>query len=139
MAEKQADPHPTIPHGYHIPIDADTLGSFPAQRHVAVVLTEAHAAYDVFHKPIPAHLNGKQHRGKKVHWINNFGLKEKGKDLFADGVPEYEIHLDHIENAEYVYFDGKEIRPLTTTRHKTDASKVRAALSLGDPPVGWTG
>ena len=139
MADKQADPHPTIPNGYHIPIDSNNLGDFPAQRHVAVVLNDAHSAYHVFHKQIPAHLNGKEHRGKPIQWINNFGLKKKGKDHFADGVPEYEIHLDHIENGEYVYFDGTEIRPLETTRHSTDPTKVRAVLSLGDPPVGWAG
>jgi hypothetical protein len=139
MAERRAQPHPTIENGYHIPIDTERLTNFPHQGQVAVVLTTAHESLEVYQKDIPSHLIGKNHKGKPVKWLNNFGLKKVGSEEYVVSVPEYRILLDHIKNAVYVYFDGSEIRPLQTSQHETDLSKVQASLFLGDPPVGWTG
>ncbi len=136
MAEKKAKRHPSIPNGYHIPIDPENLSHFPDQGHMAVVLNENHSGYRVFQKEIPTHLKGKKHKDQPVTWINNFGLKEKRKRKYAETVPEYTIMLDHIEGVEYVYFDGSEIKPLFASRHENDPSKVRATLTIGDPPVG---
>jgi hypothetical protein len=63
----------------------------------------------------------------------------KDKQIFADEVPEYEILLDQIANAEYVYFNGKEILTLPTGPSAANPGKVRAVLTLGDPPIGWVG
>ncbi len=137
MAERKADRHPVIPNGYHIPVDTDKLADFPHQDHVTIVLNDAHAGYEVFQKEIPAHLVGKTHKEKTVKWLNNFGLKHKGRVEYAADVPEYSLVLEHIEGAEYVYFDGNEIRPLVTNRPAENPGQVRATLRLGDPAVGW--
>ena len=46
---------------------------------------------------------------------------------------------DQIANAEYVYFNGKEILTLPTGPSAANPGKVRAVLTLGDPPIGWVG
>ena len=139
MADKKADRHPHIQNGFHIPVDETKKGRFPHQRPVAVVLNEAHAGYQVYQKDIPDHLSEATYRSKSVHWMNNFGLKHANKKEYAGDVPEYSILLEQIDEGEYVYFDGKEIKPLTTGQYEAEQRMVRAALKLGDPPIGWVG
>lgn len=139
MPQKKALPHASIPNGFDITTDEDMRGEFPAQRHITVVLKAAHQPYEVYQKPIPGLLKGRFHRNKTINWMNNFGLVLKDKQIFADEVPEYEILLDQIANAEYVYFNGKEILTLPTGPSAANPGKVRAVLTLGDPPIGWVG
>jgi hypothetical protein len=137
MPDREASRHPSIPNAFHIEINADMAEHFPHQGHIAVVLNDRHAGYRVFHKAIPLHLKGRQYDGKEVHWVNNFGLKKQGQQQYSAQVPEYTVMLNHIENAAYVLFDGKEIRPLAVGPHEEDLTKVKALLGLGDPPIGW--
>jgi len=137
MAERIAQRHPLHANGFHIPVDTEKLTDFPHQKNVAVLLNDSHAGYEVYQKDIPSHLAGRSHKNKPVKWLNNFGLKQKNSVEFPVEVPEYSILLDHIEGAEFVYFDGSEIRPLATKRHEKDPSKTHATLRLGDPPIGW--
>jgi hypothetical protein len=138
MTDRIAHPHPTIPHGFHIPVNPDRLANFPHQSPIAVVLNDRLSGYTVYGKDIPDGLAQKTHKNKKVHWINNFGLKEKGQSEFAGSLPdEYTILLEKIEHSEYVYFDGSQIRPLPVTPHPQDDTRVSAVLRLGDPPIGW--
>lgn len=139
MAERKADPHPSIENGYHIPIDEEKTGDFPHQRPVAVVVSDAHARYHVYKKDIPTHLSGAKYRSKPVKWLNNFGLKHIDRDEYAGDVPEYTVLLDPVEGGEYVYYDGKAIRPLPARPHEAHPGKMHAVLTLGDPPVGWVG
>jgi hypothetical protein len=139
MAERKADRHPVISNAYHIPVDAEQLSRFPHQGHVAIVLSEAHSGYECFQKDIPGHLVGKTHKEKSIKWLNNFGLKPSGKKDYADEVPEYTILLENFKDAQYVYYDGKEILPLKTSPYKADPTKVSAVLHLGDPAIGWSG
>jgi hypothetical protein len=139
MAQKKASAHASIPHGFDIDTDEDMRGEFPAQRRITIVLSAAHQPFEVFQKSIPGLLKGRLHRNKTINWMNNFGLVDKEKHIFVDAVPQYEILLDQIENAEYVYFDGKAILALPTAPSSEHPGKVRAVLSLGDPPIGWVG
>jgi hypothetical protein len=139
MAERKADHHPNIQNGFHIPVDEMKRGRFPHQRPVDVVLNDAHAGYQVYQKDIPDHLSGATYHSKSVHWMNNFGLKLTDKNEFAGDVPEYSILIEQIEGGEYVYFDGKEIRPLAISQYEADLRLVQAALKSGDPPIGWVG
>src|SRR5512140_2241811 len=139
MAERQADRHPDIPNGYHIPVDTQKLASFPHQAHLVVVLNDAHSGYEVYQKDIPNEVVGKTHQGKSIRWLNNFGLKQKGRGEYAAEVPEYLLLLEQIEGAQFVYFDGTQVLPLATTPHSGSSNQLRAALRLGDPPIGWVG
>lgn len=140
---KKAPPHPDYPNGYHIQPHEATRADFPHQRNVVVLLAKPHLDenYEVFHKPIPAHLKGRKHThaGKDldIHWINNFGLKKQGSSDYADAVHKYNVILDHIEGAHYVFFDGSAIRDLPVNPHSP--GKVIAELEIGDPPLGWGG
>ena len=90
---KKADPHPDYANGYHIQPNEAYRTDFPNQGHVVVLLAKPHLDenYEVFHKPIPAHLKGRKHRheGKdlEITWLNNFGLKKKGSSDYADAAP----------------------------------------------------
>ena len=138
MAPKKVSPHAHIPNGFEVHPDQDTAADFPHQRHITIVLNAAHSQYDVQQKAIPAHLKGRQHGGKDIHWMNNFGLLGKGKPEFDPEVPEYEILLDKFDNCVYVYHDG-DIQVLPTQPYPADPGKVRAVLHLGDPSIGWGG
>jgi hypothetical protein len=139
MAERKADRHPEISNGYHIPVDSQKLASFPHQANLTVVLTAAHADYEVYQKDIPLELAGRTHQGMPVHWLNNFGLKHKVSGEFAADVPQFSLLFEHISGADFVFYDGKNIQPLATLHDSRGANQVRASLSLGDPPIGWVG
>jgi hypothetical protein len=112
---------------------------FPHQAAVRVRLRgDVEADYDVVQKEIPESLQNATYNGKPVRWINNFGVRRKGRDQFEQRVSAYELSLEKVEGAEYVYFDGQNIRGLGVAPDDEDAARVKATLDLGDPPVGWT-
>jgi hypothetical protein len=121
---------------FAIPANPDLLKDFPDQDEILVVLSDkAVNEQDVFYKPVPVSVKNLKYKAKKVHWVNNFGIKTKNAKAYETRVSQYEIHLKHVDGAVYVYYDGKVIQPLTVTSPVDGL--VSAQLDLGDPPLGW--
>jgi len=135
MSERRIDPGHNNPHHFAIPSNPDLLDDFPDQDQITIVLSpETADQHDIFYKPLPAAVKNLEYNHKKVHWINNFGVKKKNAAKFDKKVDRYEIHLKHIDGATYVYYDGT-VKLLPTT--PPVGGQVSAQLDLGDPPVGW--
>jgi hypothetical protein len=102
--------------------------------------------YRVEQKEIPAGLpttwTTPSGETRSVTWVNNFGLKEKGKTRFVAGeVSEhYEIQIDREEGKTLVYYSGgvKYFDAKDLGSPPDAPGKISARLKLGDPPVGWT-
>lgn len=136
MAERRIAPAPNNGRRFTISTDPDLFNDYPDQAEVIVLLSpELVAEHEVYSKPIPASLKGMEYNGKKIRWMNNFGLKKKNSPGFEGKTSRYEVQLKHVKDAEYVYFDGSVVNLLPVSAPK--AGKVTAQLDLGDPPVGW--
>jgi hypothetical protein len=136
MSERRIDPGRDNPYKFTIPSNSDLLNDFPDQDQITIILSpETTDQLDIFYKPLPVAVKNLKYGGKKVHWINNFGIKQKAAASFEKKVEQYEIHLKHIADAVYVYYDGTKIKPLSTS--DPVGGQVSAKLDLGDPPVGW--
>lgn len=136
MANKLIVLLPENPVKFVIPIDPDLLPDFPDQEEIAIILTEKTATtLDVYQKDLVDELKGLEFEGKVVHWLNNFGMKRKGAKEFEQIVDPYNLEMNAINGAIYVYYDGKKVLELPTS--KSETGKVSATLNLGDPPAGW--
>jgi hypothetical protein len=136
MTERRIDPAHDNPRKFAISTAPELLGDFPDQDEILVVLAEELVStHSVFYKPIPSKLKNLKYNEKKVRWLNNFGIKEKGAKEYAKRVTHYRVHLKHIAGAVYVYYDGAAIKLLEVT--DPEAGMVSALLDLGDPPLGW--
>jgi hypothetical protein len=75
-------------------------------------------------------------KNKKIIWISNFGLANAADDSLVDELPsgqKYTIELEQTDG-QWVYFDGKKVKKLNTSA--AGANKLKADLTLGDPPIG---
>ncbi len=127
------------PHGFDVPPSQAQTGRFPHQAVVTLKLSQdAVGRYEVYRKDIPDELQGRMYRQREVTWLNNFGMKERGRAEFADIVPAYAVHIQRVPSASaYVYYDGSDIQPLDFHVDPDDDSRIVAELTLGDPSVGW--
>ncbi len=127
------------PNTFDIPTSQAQTGRFPQQASVALKLSQnAAGRYEVYRKDIPNELQGRMYRQREITWLNNFGLKERGKPEFANIVPAYEVHIQSVPSAStYVYYDGSNIQTLDFHVDPDDDSRIVAELTLGDPAIGW--
>jgi hypothetical protein len=102
------------------------------------------AKYDVSEKEFPPGLLAKftHFNGSPIQWITNFGFRHKptGPSVAGHLEESYDIELDPSPNpgAQLVYFDGTAVHALATQPSDTTPGKIKATLTLGDPPIGWT-
>ena len=102
------------------------------------------ARYDVAEKDFPPDLLAKftHFNGAPIRWMINFGFRHKptGPDVAGHLDESYDIELDPGPNptAQLVFFDGTAVHPLATRPSDTAPGKIKASLTLGDPPIGWT-
>jgi hypothetical protein len=120
------------------------------ERELQVILSQGMAAnYRVEKKKLPSGLPAtwKDPHGetRSIEWINNFGIKQAGKQVFERGElsESYEIVLDKAEGKTLVYYDhrDKQVKPFSPSdlgEPESQPGKLSARLKLGDPPVGWT-
>ncbi len=120
------------------------------EREVVVVLSKGMAANNrVVKKDLPDDLptSWRDQEGKQrdIEWLNNFGIKRKGKpDFEMDDISEdYEIIVDEAEGTTLVYYDHRDrrVKPFSSEdygRTPGQQGKISARLRLGDPPIGRT-
>ena len=112
------------------------------EKEIEVLLPPGLAASHVVEKKdLPEGIPTTWKGSRPITWINNFGLKEKGKADFVRGeVPEsYEIILDKEPNKTLVYYYDGSVRafpPNDLGEPPGRPGKVSARLQLGDPPCG---
>ena len=106
--------------------------------------------YRILKKDIPDAAKNLSYGGKKVKWINCFGIRLRGtfgtrNDPFIEEVSgeqfDYEVIVPSSSRpAGYetlVYFDGTNVQPANAT---TDSDgNYHYNLTIGDPPSGWGG
>jgi len=106
--------------------------------------------YKVVKKDIPDAAKNKSFGGKKVKWINCFGVRVRGtfgnkNDPFIEEVSGEQFTYEVIvpgssKPAGYetlVYFDGTNVQPANPS---TDSDgNYHFNLNIGDPPNGWGG
>ena len=111
--------------------------------------------YRVVKKDIPDAAKNLSYRGKKIKWINNFGIRLKGNFGVKGGGSKQDPFFDEVEGEEFnyqvivpssskpagyetlVYFDGTNVQPADPTTD--DNNNYIFSLSIGDPPTGWGG
>lgn len=110
--------------------------------------------YKVVKKDIPEAARGKTFRGKKVKWINNFGIRLRGNFGVKAGGNKQDPFIDEVEGEQFsyevivpgpapeglptlVYFDGTNVQPTNAVVDTSGAYKF--TLDIGDPPMGWGG
>ena len=110
--------------------------------------------YKVVKKDIPAAAKNKTYGGKKIKWINNFGIRLKGNFGVKSGGNKQDPFMDEVHGERFtyevtvpgpppagfttlVYFDGTNIQPTGAT--PDSGGNYRFSLNIGDPPTGWGG
>ena len=110
--------------------------------------------YKVVKKDVPAAAQGKQFRGKPVKWINNFGVRLKGRFRTKRNTDEDDPFIEDVEGQSFdydvvvpgpapegyssvVYFDGNDVQ-LGAAALDSDGF-YRFSINIGDPPTGWGG
>lgn len=91
--------------------------------------------FDVVPERFPPGLVDKMYKGSRVRWVANFVLKKKPNAVKKGSKVKYAIELAK-STGELVYFDGKDIFPLSYT--DLGNGNVRAELEADDPATGWT-
>lgn len=91
--------------------------------------------FDVLPEHFPPGLVEKTYKGNRVRWVANFVLKKKPNAVKKSIKVKYAIELAK-STGELVYFDGKDIFPLTYI--DLGNGHVRAELEADDPSAGWT-
>jgi hypothetical protein len=96
--------------------------------------------FDVWKKDIPADIptswtDPDDGRVKSITWLNNFGLKLKGKDAFEDDVDEYDLEFDEEPGKDIVYYSKKQVIKVRDVKG-VGTGKLTISLAVGDPPVG---
>ena len=136
-------------------IDAD-----PGETAIEILLPDPLPAsrlptqYRIVKKDIPEEVRRMTYRGKPVIWINNPGIRLRGKFGIKAGGNKEDPFIDEVEGEQFtyevivpgpapeghptlVYFDGRDVRPANAT---ADADGFyHFTLDIGDPPDGWGG
>ena len=100
---------------------------------------EAAEEYGVWQKEMPEGLP-REYEGRRITWLNNFGLKRRGSDQYAASVPPYTIILEKgPEDAVLVTYEPGGDPPLRELETEEVDGEVQATLDRGDPGVGWAG
>jgi hypothetical protein len=84
--------------------------------------------FDVVEESIPIGLPS------NVDWVSNFSLKKKPQVQKMGIKKTYYIELED-RGKNLVYWDGRKVQPLKKV--EIGERRVRAALTIDDPPVGW--
>ena len=74
---------------------------------------------------------------KEITWLGNFGLSASDgtpAERVLPGGAKYAVHLAKAK--VHVYYDGSEVRKLSTRPVPGQPDLVQADLDLGDPPIG---
>jgi hypothetical protein len=110
--------------------------------------------YKIVKKDIPQAARNKIYGGKKVKWINNFGIRLKGNVDVKQGGKKQDPFIDEVDGEQFsyevivpgpapagfptlVYFDGTDVQPTGASADSDD--NFRFSLNIGDPPMGWGG
>ena len=110
--------------------------------------------YKVVKKDVPTEAQGKKFKGKKVKWINNFGVRLLGKHKTKKGKDETDPYFEEVDGETFsynvvvpgpapsgydslVYFDGS--NPVDAGAKVDNDGNFKFSLSIGDPAVGWGG
>ena len=70
-----------------------------------------------------------------IDWVSNFKLTKKTGLEKKGELKEYHIEMDDRGGKNLYYWDGRQ--PLQLKKAAAGAGRVRAALKVDDPPVGW--
>jgi len=110
--------------------------------------------YRIVKKDIPNAAKNLSYGGKKVKWINNFGIRLKGNFGVKEGGNKQDPFIEEVQGEQFsyevivpgpapsgyttlVYFDGINVQPANAT---TDSDgNYHYNLNIGDPPQGWGG
>jgi hypothetical protein len=106
------------------------------------------ASYLVVKKDVPTAALNQSYRGKKVIWINCFGVRLRDANRnnpFIEEVSgeqfEYEVIVPAASKPEgyetLVYFDGTNVQPAPNP--SLDNNEYHFKLNIGDPAAGWGG
>jgi hypothetical protein len=110
--------------------------------------------YKIVKKDIPDAAKNKTYGGKKVKWINNFGIRLKGNFGVKSGGNKQDPFIEEVQGERFtyevivpgpapegyptlVYFDGTNVQPTGAT--PDSSGNYRFSLNIGDPPNGWGG
>jgi len=110
--------------------------------------------YKIIKKDIPNAVKNLSYGGKKVKWINNFGIRLRGNFAVKQGGNQQDPFIDDVDGEQFtyevivpgpapaslptlVYFDGTNVQPANATKDSED--NYHFNLSIGDPPNGWGG
>lgn len=78
--------------------------------------------------------------GKKIGWINNFGIMDSAGN-YLESV-DYTVFLAARTNATFVYYDRGGLKrdktPSSKGTKRARAGMVQVDLNTGDPGIGWT-
>ena len=111
--------------------------------------------YRVVKKDIPDAAKNLIYGGKKVKWINNFGIRLRGNFGVKRGGNKQDPFFDEVEGEQFgyevivpgpapeglptlVYFDGTNVQPAHNVTTNSDGNYL-FNLNIGDPPTGWGG
>lgn len=153
MPERTMNPQAGNPRRFRIDADA-------GETNVDIVLPDGLPRnrrpdkYKIVKKDIPAEAKDKLFGGKKVKWINNFGIRLKGSFGVKSGGNKQDPFMDEVNGerftyevivpspppagfASLVYFDGANVQPTGAT--PDSSGNYRFSLNIGDPPTGWGG
>jgi hypothetical protein len=78
--------------------------------------------------------------GKKITWINDFGIMDKDGNEYLDQV-SYSIFLPPRANGQFIYQDRGGLKKNKTPGPGNRPDKpgwVKVEFDTGDPAVGWT-
>ncbi len=104
--------------------------------------------YLVIKKDIPATALNLNYGGKKVKWVNCFGIRLRDANRnnpFIEKVSgeqfDYEVIVPTNSKPQgyetLVYFDGTNVQPAPNVTTENDGFHFK--LNIGDPPSGWGG
>lgn len=153
MPEREMNPHARNARRFTIAAEADETA-------IDIVLPERFPnsrqlnEYKIVKKDIPSTARGKTYGGKKVKWINNYGIRLKGSHGVKGGGNKQDPFIDDVDGEQFsyevivpgpapeglptlVYFDGTDVQPANATKDSDD--NYHYNLNIGDPPNGWGG
>jgi len=104
--------------------------------------------YKVVKKDVPDAAKNLNYRGKKVKWVNCFGIRLRDANRnnpFIEEVNGEQFDYDVIVPTDskpegyetLVYFDGTNVQPVPNVTTESDGFHFK--LNIGDPPSGWGG
>ena len=79
-------------------------------------------------------------KGKKITWINNFGIMDKNGNHYLDQV-NYTVFLPPKANGHFIYHAKGALKTDKTPGPGNKPDKpgwVKVEFDTGDPAIGWT-